>query len=143
METSLTPEEFQEKIAKVIAEKFRMLVRSARKRRGALTELAAQIGVKRTMLDQYADGSVPGADVLFTAFLKWDWSIRIESPGATPTWCEFRMSDIDKESKKLKQQPVQLSLFDALTELDEQLEVLKKTVAKAESEIERSLGKRA
>jgi hypothetical protein len=53
------------------------------------------------------------------------------------------MSDIDKESKKLKQQPVQLSLFDALTELDDQLEILKKTVAKAESEIERSLGKRA
>jgi ribosome-binding protein aMBF1 (putative translation factor) len=69
MDTSLTPEEFQEKVAKVIAEKFRVLVRNARKRRGALTELAAQIGVKRTMLDQYAEGSVPGADILFTAFL--------------------------------------------------------------------------
>ena len=46
---------------------------------------------------------------------------------------------MDKESKKLKQQPVQLSLFDALTELDDHLEVLKKSVAKAEAEIEKSL----
>lgn len=143
METSLTPHEIQEKIAKAISERFRELVRNARKRRGALTELAAQLGVERPALDQYAVGSVPGADVLLTAFLKWDWIVRIENPGATPAWCEFSMIGLDKESQKFKRQPVQLSLFDALTELDEHLNVLKKSVAKAESEIERSLGRRA
>ena len=51
------------------------------------------------------------------------------------------MSDMDKESKKLKQQPVQLSLFDALTELDDNLELLKKSVARAEAEIEKSLNR--
>src|SRR5579862_9042916 len=135
METSLTPDELQAKIRKVVKQKFQDLVKQARTQRGLLSELAKQIGVKHSMLDQYADGSMPGADVLLTAFLKWDWSIRIESPGATPAWCEFSVGDMDKESKKLKRQPVQLSLFDALTELDDQLEVLKKSVARAESEI--------
>lgn len=143
METSLTPDELQAEIRRVIKQKFQALVKEARTRRGLLSQLAAQIGVKRTMLDQYAEGSMPGADVLLTAFLKWDWSIHIASPGDTPSWCEFSMSDPHKESKKLKRQPVQLSLFDALTELDGQLEILKKSVAKAESEIERSMGKRA
>ena len=82
---------------------------------------------------------MPAADVLLTAFLKWDWSIEIKSPGATPAWCQFSMTDMDKESKKLKQQPVQLSLFDALNELDEHLETLKKSVARAETEIAKSL----
>jgi hypothetical protein len=51
------------------------------------------------------------------------------------------MSDVDKESKKLKRRAVQISLLDALTELDGNLETLKKSVAKVESEIGRSLNK--
>ena len=50
----------------------------------------------------------------------------------------FSLTEMDKESKKLKQ-PVQLSLFDALAELDDHLETLKKSVARAEAEIEKSL----
>ena len=91
------------------------------------------------MLDNYAAGSMPAADVLLATFLRWDRTIEIRSPGATPAWCKFSMTDMDKESRKLKQQPIQLSLFDALTELDDHLEVLKKSVARAEAEIENLL----
>ena len=51
------------------------------------------------------------------------------------------MSDVDRESKKLKRQPLQLLLLDGLTELDGSLETLKKSVAKVESEIGLSLNK--
>jgi hypothetical protein len=61
------------------------------------------------MLEQYAEGSLPKADVLLTAIPQ--------------------------------RQPLQLSLLDALTELDGNLETLKKSVAKVESEIGRSLNK--
>jgi hypothetical protein len=117
------------------------LVSDVRGTDGSLPEVAKQIGVTRQMLEQYADGSLPKADILLTAMLKWDWIVRIDNPDATPAWCEFSMSDVDKESKKLKRRPVQLSLLDALTELDGNLETLKKSVAKVESEIDRSLNK--
>jgi hypothetical protein len=48
---------------------------------------------------------------------------------------------VSHESKKLKRQPLQLSLLDALTELDGILETVKKSMAKVESEIGRSLNK--
>src|SRR5712671_1178913 len=131
MESSLTPEDLQGKIREEIKKKFKDLVKEARKQRGQLSELANQIGVEYQMLDNYAKGSMPGADVLLAAFLRWDWTIEIRSPGATPAWCKFSMTDMDKESRKLKQQPLQLSLFDALTELDDHLEGLKKSVARA------------
>lgn len=138
MESSLTPEQLQRKVREQIKKKFKNLVTGARKHRGQLSELAKQIGVERPQLYQYAEGSMPGADVVLTAFLKWDWVIEIKRPGATPAWCKFSMTDVDNDSRKLKQQPVQLSLFDALAELDDHLEVLKKSVARAEAEIERS-----
>lgn len=139
MESSLTPEQLQRKVREEIKKKFKDLVKDARKHRGQLHQLANQIGVERPQLYQYAEGSMPGADVLLAAFLRWDWTIEIRNLGATPAWCKFSVADMDKESRTLKQQPVQLSLFDALTELDDQLEVLKKTVTRAEVEIERSL----
>src|SRR5713101_8486400 len=129
METSLTPIQARTKIRKAIKEMFVDLLNQVRTSKGSLPEMAKQIGLTRQMLEQYADGSIPKADVLLTAFLKWDWTLKIDNPGGTPAWCEFAMSDLDKESKKLKRQPVQLSLFDALTELDGNLEVLKKSVA--------------
>jgi len=82
---------------------------------------------------------MPSADVLLAAFFEMDWTIEIKSPGATPAWCKFSLTEMDKESKKLRQQPIQLSLFDALTELDDQLEILRKSVARAEAEVEKSL----
>jgi hypothetical protein len=139
MESSVTTEELTSKVREELKKKFKKLVADARKQHGRLSELASQIGVPYQMLDNYAGGSMPGADVLLAAFLRWDWTIEIRSPGATPAWCKFSMTDMDKESRKLKQQPVQLSLFDALTDLDDQLEVLKKSVARAEAEIEKSL----
>ena len=139
MESSLTPEELTSKVRQEVKKKFKKLVEDARKQRGQLAVLASQIGVPYQMLDNYAQGSMPAADVLLTACLKWDWVIEIKSSGATPSWCKFSVTDMDKESKKLKHQPVQLSLFDALTELDDHLEVLKKSVARAEAEIEKSL----
>jgi len=139
MESSLTPEEFTSKVREEVKKRFKKLVEEARKHRGQLSQLAKQIGVPYQMLDNYAQGSMPAADVLLATFLRWDWTLEIKSPGASPAWCRFSLTEMDKESKKLKQQPVQLSLFDALTELDDHLEVLKKSVAKAEAEIEKSL----
>jgi hypothetical protein len=139
MESSLTPEELRSKVREEIKKKFAQLVQEARKHRGQVSQLAKQIGVPYQMLDNYAQGSMPAADVLLATFLRWDWIVEIKNPSGTPAWCKFSLSEMDKESKKLKQQPVQLSLFDALTELDDNLEVLKKSVARAEAEIERSL----
>ena len=141
MESSLTPEDLKSKVREEVKKKFKKLVEDARKERGRLSALADQIGVPYQMLDNYAQGSMPSADVLLATFLKWDWTIEIRSPGDTPARCKFAMTDMDKESKKLKQQPVQLSLFDALTDLDGHLEVLKKSIARAEAEVEKSLNR--
>jgi hypothetical protein len=143
METSLTADQARTKLRKAIHANFEKLVSDVRTAKGSLPDVASQIGVTRQMLEQYAAGSLPKGDVLLAAFLKWDWFVRIDNPGGTPAWCEFAMSDLDKESKKLKRQPVQLSLFDALNELDQQLDAVKKSVAKVESELERSLGRTA
>src|SRR5271156_6027770 len=122
METSLTAEQARAKFRKIVHAYFRELVNDVRNAGGSLPDVAKQIGVTRQMVEQYAEGPLPKADVLLTAMLKWDWVVRMENPGATPAWCEFSMSDVDKESKKLKRQPVQLSLLDALAELDGQLD---------------------
>ena len=141
METSLTPELARAKFREAVQTLFSALLSEVRASKGSLPEVAKQLGVTRTMLENYAGGSVPGADILLLAFLKWDWTVKIEDASATPAWCEFSMSDVDKESKKLKRRPVEISLLDALTELDGNLETLKKSVAKVESEIGRSLNK--
>lgn len=94
-------------------------------------------------LPNYADGSIPEADVLLTAFLKWDWRVRIENTGGTPGWCEFGLSDVEGGIERRKAEPTQLSLFDALEDLDQSIDTLKKSVGRAEAEIRRALsGKR-
>jgi hypothetical protein len=103
-----------------------------------MEQVAAQIGVSRTMLPNYAKGSVPEADVLLTAFLEWGWSIRIEDTGGTPSWCEFGLSDVEGGIELRKAEPTQLSLFDALQELDQDIDTLKKSVGRAEAEIRRA-----
>ena len=46
-----------------------------------------------------------------------------------------------EESKRRKREPVQLSLFDALTGLDQNMDTLKKSVGRVEFEIKRAFGK--
>jgi len=45
--------------------------------------------------------------------------------------------------KKRRPEPIQLSLFDALTDLDQNIDTLKKSAGRVEVEIRRTFGKRA
>ena len=121
--------------------KFAELVNNVKSGPGSLSDVAAQLGVKRQALDYYATGSVPASDVLLTALLKWGWVIKVEDLDGKPSWCEFSVSDMEGGVRSRKRDPVQLSLFDALRDLDQDMDTLKKSVGRAESEIERALGK--
>jgi transcriptional regulator with XRE-family HTH domain len=143
METSLKADQFRSMVCAEIRRKFADLVKNVKSGPGSLSDMAAQLGVTRQALSQYAKKSVPQGDVLLTAFLKWDWSIRIENKGGTPAWCEFSISDVDGGVQRRKHEPIQLSLFDALTGLDQDLETMRKSVGRVELEIERAFGKRA
>jgi len=143
MKTSLSADQFRSKVRAEIRRKFADLVKNVKSGSGSLSGVAAQIGVTRQALSQYAEGSVPQGDVLLAAFLKWDWFVRIEDKGGAPAWCEFSVSDVDGGVQHRKREPIQLSLFDALTGLDQDLETMKKSVGRVELEIERAFGKRA
>jgi transcriptional regulator with XRE-family HTH domain len=143
METSLEPGELRSRCCAEIKRKFAELVKNVKSGPGSLSGVAAQLGVSRQALSQYAEGSVPQADVLLAAFLKWDWSIRVENRGGTPAWCEFSLSDVDGGVQRRKREPIQLSLFDALTDFDNNLQTLKRSVGRVEIEIDRAFGKRA
>jgi len=143
MKTSLSADQFRSMVRAEIRRMFADLVNTVKSGPGSLSDVAAQIGVRRQALSQYAEGSVPQGDVLLAAFLKWDWTIRIESKGGTPAWCEFSISDVDGGVQNRKRAPIQLSLFDALTGLDQDLQTMKKSVGRVELEIERAFGKRA
>lgn len=138
MHVSLDPNRFRQQIRKEIKRRFEQLVRNVRNGTESLETVAAQIGVSRTMLPNYAKGSVPEADVLLTAFLKWDWHIEIKETGGTPGWCEFGLSDVEGGIERRKAEPTQLSLFDALEDLDQSIDTLKKSVGRAEAEIRRA-----
>lgn len=142
METSLKPAEIRSQCCAEIRRRFAELVRNVKSGKGSLSVVAAQLGVTRQALSQYAEGSVPQADVLLAAFLKWDWAIRIENDG-TPAWCEFSVSDVAGSLQRQKREPLQLSLFETLTDFDQNLDALKKSVGRVELEIERAFGKRA
>jgi len=141
MHVSLTPQELRKEIRKNIKKKFGDLVKDVKKGNESLAGVAAQIGVSRTMLPNYANGSIPEGDVLLAAFLKWDWKIRIEDTGGSPSWCEFGLSDVAGGIERRKAEPTQLSLFDALEDLDQNIETLKKSVGRAEAEIQRAFGR--
>lgn len=141
MPTPLNTEQIRRGIRDSIRRKFAEFVDKVKSGPGSLSDVAAQLGVKRQALDHYANGSVPASDVLLMAFLKWGWVIRIEDLGVTPSWCEFSVSDMEGGVKSRKREPVQLSLFDALRDLDQDMDTLKKSVGRAESEIERVLGR--
>ena len=53
---------------------------------------------------------------------------------------EFTVNDLEGGLQQRKPEPIQLSLFEALSELDGQISVLKKTVGRVELEIERAFG---
>ena len=134
MQPPLNADQYRLRIRDAIQRKFSGLVNGVKSGHGSLAEVAAQLGVSRQALDQYAGGSVPASDVLLMAFLEWDWVIRIEDRGGKPSWCEFSVSDIEGGVKGRKREPVQLSLFDALTDLDQNMGTLKKSVGRVEFE---------
>ena len=125
-----------------IKRKFADLVRDVKRSQGSMSAVAAQIGVTRQALAQYADGSVPQSDVLLMALFKWDWSVRVENLGK-PSWCEFSISDMEGGPRRRRPEPLQLPLFDALTEMDHDMETLKKSVGRVEFEVRKAFGKRA
>ena len=144
MATPVSADQLRRNIRQAVQRKFAELVNNVKSGPGSMSDVAAQLGVTRQALDQYASGSVPASDVLLAAFLKWDdWGIRIENGPFTPAWCEFGVSDLEGGVRKRKREPVQLSLFDALTDLDQNLDILKKNVGRVEFEIDRAFGKRA
>lgn len=61
-------------------------------------------------------------------------------PEGKPAWCEFSISDLDGGLQKRKREPIQLSLFNARSDLDGQINVLKKNVGRVEFEIKRTFG---
>jgi hypothetical protein len=134
---------FKQSVRNCIQSKFAEVVKNVKSGPASLSQVASQIGVTRQMLDQYAGGSIPKADVLLAAFLKWGWVIRVESPGKSPAWSEFSASDMEGGVRNRKREPVQLSLFDALTDLDQNIDILKKSVGRAEFELQKALGERA
>jgi hypothetical protein len=129
------------RIREAIQRKFTELVNGVKSGHGSLVEVAAQLGVRRQALDQYAGGSVPASDVLLMAFLEWDWVIKVGGLEGQPPWCEFSVSDMEGGIKRRKPEPVQLSLFDALTDLDQNMDTLKKSVGRVEFEVKRAFGK--
>ena len=89
---------------------------------GRVGQKAAEIGAKRQQLEQYAKGTVPGSDVLLTAFIKWGLRIRIDDTGAydqSPKWWECGMT-AGGRPRRHTPSPVQLPLFKAIEELKDQ-----------------------
>ena len=144
MDTAIDATTFKSLVREEITKKFKELISTVRNSRGSMKDVAAQIGVSRHMLELYGTGSLPQGDVLLAAFLKWDWSIKIFSPANEgPRWFEFALSDIEGGLQERKPTPVQLSLFEALNDMEEKIETLKKSVGRVEFEDERAFGKTA
>jgi hypothetical protein len=120
----LDPKEFRKRLRKAVEEEFGRL---KTEQMGSLAQAAKEIGVSRQQMQQWAKGVPVPADALLMAFLKWGSTVRIKDEKATdgePTWWEFSMSGRDGGFQKARPKPIQLSLFDALSELqDEHLDV--------------------
>ena len=133
------PKEAREKFRKAIEKEF---LRIKNENRGQLEKSAKEIGLDRQQMQQYARGVPMPADVILMAFMKWGTTIRIEDERAKdgePKWWEFSMSGRDGGFQKPRPKPVQMSLFDALHDLqDDSLEVkiLKKGVGRLELGLE-------
>jgi len=135
-------------------EKFRRSIKEAfaevvRKRKGNLEAAAAEIGISRQSLEQYAVGRVPAADVLMAVFIIWEMVIRIEDPNARPgetkLW-ECSTTQKQRRAPAPSRAPEQLPLFQAIDDLKEQnleLKILRKGPHKIELGLEIAFPKRA
>lgn len=118
-------------------------------RKGELEAAGREIGSSRQALQQYADGGIPGADVLLAAFIIWEMVIRIEDPSAGPgeTKCwECSVTHKQRPKQAAHRQPEQLPLFQAIYDLEEQnleLKILRKGPTKIELGLEIAFPKRA
>jgi len=122
--TVLAPNQAREKLRKAIEQAF---LHAKNEGNGQLQRKAAEIGLERQHMQQYAAGTTVPADVLLMAFMTWGITIRIEDEGAQqgePKWWEFSIGGRDRGLRKRHPSPVQMSLFDALNELkDDHMEV--------------------
>jgi len=151
MHTPINPEVFRQRARVAIKQKFEALLDEVGRAKGSVQGTAKQIGLSHTMLPLYVKAktkqgrekyNVPSADVLLAALLKWGWKIRVEDTGGTPGWCEFGLTDMEGGLERRKTESTQMSLFDALTDLDQQIDSLKKTVGRAEVEVQKALAHR-
>ena len=78
-------------------------------------------------MQQWAKGVPVPADALLMAFMKWGSIVRLDDEKARndePAWWEFSLSGRDGGFEKGRPKPAQMSLFDALEDLqDDHLEV--------------------
>jgi hypothetical protein len=113
-----------------------------KERAGSLKIAGAELGVSRQAMEQYADGSIPGADVLLAAFVQWGIPVRIEDPASsssTRPWWECGMIRKSADRAKPTRQPEQLPLFRAIDDLDEQsvdVRILRKGPSRIELGVE-------
>jgi len=118
-------------------------------RKGELEAAGREIGSSRQALQQYADGAVPGADVLLAAFIIWEMMIRIEDPDAGPGETRLWECSVTQKQRRMqaaRRQPEQLPLFQAIDDLEEQnleLKILRKGPNKIELGLEIAFPKRA
>src|SRR5579884_1530939 len=146
MRQAVDVETFRRKARLAIRRKFEELLNEC-SARGSLQNAAAKLGVSHTMLGYYVKANrkkenkehfnVPAADVLLAAMLKEDWKIRIDGLDGEPCWCEFGLTNAEGGTRQKVKQPTQMSLFEALADLDHQMDSLKKSVGRAELEVHR------
>ncbi len=113
------PKSLRQKLRKAIEGEF---LRIKTERKGELERAAKEIGADRQQMQQWAKGTPVPADVLLMAFMKWGRTIRLEDDEAQKgdyQWWEFSMSGRDGGLQKPRPRPVQMSLLDALNDLDE------------------------
>ena len=120
----LDPKEARKRLRKAIEREF---VRLKAEHGGGLERAAQEIGVSRQQLQQWAKGVVVPSDVLLMAFMTWGSTVRLEDGKAResePAWWEFALSSRDGGFQKRRSKPVQMSLFEALDDLqDDNVEV--------------------
>jgi hypothetical protein len=117
----MTGKQAREKFRKAIQEAFAAVVHA---RRGHLEAAAAEIGITRQSLEQYAEGSNAGGDVVLMALVRWNLPIRIEDdksgPGEKRYWeCGALQAPVRKSESR---RPIQLSLplYQAIEDLADQ-----------------------
>jgi hypothetical protein len=135
----LEPRQAREKLQKAIEEEF-LRIKNAND--GRLGKAAGEIGVRRQQLQQWAKGVPAPADALLMAFLKWGVTVELHDErakqGEPKSW-KFSMSGWDGGYKKPIPKPVQLSLFDALQDLEDgdvEVKIRKKSAGRLELGVE-------